>query len=136
MIQHWGLEGSYLDSSYPKRFDHTTNTCFGGGKNHIFFPTTRWWNNHLHLFKMKLFFLPPCFRMHVSQNELSSKVERKRNQCHSFHLFKLLPWFNFRRFAKISLNANVQMISREGLTLQTERELFNSNCFVKNWHKQ
>ena len=71
-------------------------------------------------------------RSEVSQNELSSKVERKGSQCHSFHLFKRPTMHASISDVSQSLNANVQMTSREGLTLQTERELFHSNCFVKN----
>ena len=29
VIQHWGLEETYLDSFHPQRFDHTTNTRSG-----------------------------------------------------------------------------------------------------------
>jgi len=38
VIQHWGLEGTYLGPSYPKRFDHTTHTRFGGSRKPYFFP--------------------------------------------------------------------------------------------------
>ena len=41
VIQHWGLGGTHLDSSNLKRFDHTTNTCFVGGKNIIFGPVLK-----------------------------------------------------------------------------------------------
>ena len=33
---------------YPKRFNHTTHTRFGGSRKPYFFPTKEWWNNHLH----------------------------------------------------------------------------------------
>eukprot|EP00493_Phyllostaurus_siculus_P008261 UN08359 len=26
VIQHWRIGGTYLNSSHPQRFDHTTNT--------------------------------------------------------------------------------------------------------------
>ena len=52
VIQHWGLGETYFDSSHPKRFGHTTNTCFRGWKNPYFLPTTRCWNNHLQVCMM------------------------------------------------------------------------------------
>ena len=57
VIKHWGLGGSYLDPSHPKRFDHTINTRFGGSRKPYFFPTGRWWNNHLQMsiFKVTIF---------------------------------------------------------------------------------
>ena len=64
VIQHWGLGGTYLDSSHPKRFDHTTNTFFGGWKKPYFLPTTRCWNNHLQVCMM--FAVSPTFSQEFS----------------------------------------------------------------------
>eukprot|EP00493_Phyllostaurus_siculus_P009525 UN09647 len=39
VIQHWGLGGTYLVPSYPKKLGHTTSTRFGGRENHFFVST-------------------------------------------------------------------------------------------------
>ena len=41
VTQHWGFGGTYMDSSHPKRFDHTAMLASGGekkNKKNIFFP--------------------------------------------------------------------------------------------------
>ena len=84
VIQHWRLRETYLDSSHPKRFYHTTNSaCFGGWKRTYFFPITTWWKNHIQLCMLFTFNQEFSIPSEISDWNWTSNFLRVTRKWHS-----------------------------------------------------
>ena len=104
------LGGTYLGPSYPKRFNHTTNTRFGGLRKPYFFPTKEWWNKYLHL----LFFSTFC-KKKKSKSQTPTQIWLLRScwKPPGFHMWKIetlfTAWFFEKTIYIASLKINAIM---------------------------